>query len=266
MATVAVIFAVLGFMRGIVRFVFSILGLGAGFYAGHWGYYNGDPIVSKVIKNPDPFYADHLPLIFAVILGLGVFSISRNILGFMTGSFNETSAAKKVGFGAPAGIFGLLSGLVFAGLGMSGVKHAASVAELHHLNDHISGESTDEEPPLLVQLKQTINASKPGQWHEKIDPFNDTARLNLAKLFVVRKSTYHSARASASSDAGAVLGQPDITQLLVTGKKPYHLAKDERFFRLLNSMELKKVSSIPSAEKALLGADINASVGLKYSN
>jgi len=260
MATVAVLFAVFGFLRGLVKFVFSLVALAIGVFAAFWGFRNGDSIAAKVIETPEPWMSYGV----AIIVGLGVHSIARSILNFLSGSFNNTAAGRKLGFGAPAGVLGLLMGVVFSGLGLSGLKHIGSASELEHLNNHIHQQAElSEKPPLFMRLKQMIDESKPGQWHDKVDPFNDKASLNLAKLFVLRQSDYHAARAVTSDSTRRVLGQPDVTQLLVSGDDTAQLAAEGKFLSLLNSHEIKKISQIPAAEKALLSTNIEQALGLK---
>jgi len=114
-----------------------------------------------------------------------------------------------------------------------------------------------------MQLKGLIENSKPGQWHTKLDPFNDKATLNLAKLFVLRQSPYHATRAASSGDARRVLGQPDVTQLLITDRDTANLAKEQKFLSLLNSADIRKIAGIPAAEEALLASNIEKALGLE---
>lgn len=259
MAGVALLFAVFGFLRGLVKIVFSLVALAAGVIAGMWGYQHGDSIAAKLIDQPDPWMA----YIVAMVIGFGSYSISRSVLNFFTRSVNQSSAVRRIGFGAPAGVFGLLFGSIVSFAGLSGVKYMGSVAELKHLDSHIhQAIELTEDIPLLVKIKQTIDASAPGRWHQKIDPINDEAELNLAKLFVIRQSRYHAARASASSSGRRVLGQPDVTQLLISGRKIAQFAKDKDFAALLNDEELKKTAQIPSAGKALIATNVEKAIGL----
>lgn len=184
-AIILALFVVLGFLKTFVKFFFNLISLGVGAVAGIWGYNNGFIIAKKVVAQP----ASWMPAAVGVLAFIIGVCFVRMVLSFLSGKSSEDSQVKSGGFGLRGGAFGLLFGAAIAYCLLTGVRYAGTMAELKFLRDYFAGsiENVDK-VPVFVQLKNWINESDIGQWHQKVDFVNDPARENLAKLAVVNES------------------------------------------------------------------------------
>jgi len=194
---VLVVFAILGFLKSMVKMFFTIIALGVGGVAGLWGYNNGFTIASKAVEQPEPWMSTAV----AVIAFIGAFSLVRMILGFLTGRGREGSQTKTLGFGLPGSILGLLIGGGLSYGLLSGVRYGGTLSELDHLKDYVNGKiEKSEDSPLLAKVKKWIDNSQIGQWHQKIDLLNDPTEAQLAKIAIVKKGENKIAKAIVVTD------------------------------------------------------------------
>lgn len=247
-------FCVLGFVKGLVKMVFSLLALGLAVVAAYWGYQNGHDIAGNIVERPEPWMA----VAVSVVAGIGVFSIAKSVLGFLTSGFNQTGTAQKIGFGPPAGIMGLLMGLFLVYAALSAVRYVGTVAELHRLDSLVTQKTPDAPArPFFIGLKEKIDASKPGRFHRKYDVLNDATRSTAAKLLVVRQDRVEFARLLLRDRTGALpaLALPDNALL--------KLVEEKNFPTLLRDPALKKLAADPTVQAALEELDVEKSMGLE---
>ncbi len=179
-------FTILGFLKSFVSFFFNLIALALGTLAGLWVYNNGFTIAQKVIEKPQPWMSTALGISAFVLTIVAI----RKILGFLAGKSGEGSQARSGGFGMPGGIFGLLIGGGFAYFMLTGVRYAGTVAELDRLSKYVTGKvDTSSKEPIFAKLKQWIDQSKVGEWHQKIDFLNDPVETNAIKLAIVKEGS-----------------------------------------------------------------------------
>lgn len=235
---IVVIFAILGFVKGMVKLVFALFSIGLAILAAYWAYQNGHEISANLVEKPEPWMSN----LVALISGIGVFSICRSLFGFLTSGFNSTGAAKKVGFGPPAGFMGLLVGAVLAYAAVVGVRYLGSLAEVQYLDERLANPKSEHSPPLFAQLKAKIDQSKPGQWLAKYDIVNDPEETEFVK-FLVAKQEKSSVR--INEESGQLLKlisfDPELTQL----------AKEKNYAAILSHPKVAEALKKPSVREAL---------------
>ncbi|MDA7882227.1 CvpA family protein, partial [Akkermansiaceae bacterium] len=179
------VFAILGFIKSLVKFFFNLIALAIGAVAGLWGYNNGFTLAGKVIEKPEPW----MSIAIGVIAFLGAFSIFRTVLKFLSGRGSEDGQVRSMGFGLPGGIFGLLFGGFIAYSLLTGVRYAGTVSELEQFKGYLAGKVEEgSKQPIFSKLKNWIDSSLLGQWHQKIDFLNDPEQAELAKLAIVKEN------------------------------------------------------------------------------
>ena len=182
---VLAVFAALGFLKVLAKLFFNLIALGIGTVAGLWGYNNGFSLAAKFIDQPQPW----MPVAIGVIAFLGAFSIFRSILKFLSGRGGEDGQVRTMGFGLPGMIFGLLVGGFIAYCLLTGVRYAGTVAELEQFKGYLAGKVEEgSKQPAFMKLKNWIDSSLLGQWHQKIDFLNDPEQAELAKLAIVKEN------------------------------------------------------------------------------
>lgn len=250
MGLITVIFAVLGFVKGMVKLVFALFSIGLAILAAYWGYGNGHEIAANLVDKPEPWMSN----VVALIAGIGVFSICRSISGFLTSGFNSTGAAKKVGFGPPAGFMGLLVGAVIAYAAIVGVRYLGSVAEVQYLDERLANPKTEHSPPLFAQLKAKIDQSKPGHWLAKYDIINDPEETEFAKVLVAK---HEKANIRLNEESGQlqklIYFDPELTQL----------AKEKNYAAILSHPKVSNALERPSVRETLRKFDVEKRLGLK---
>jgi hypothetical protein len=182
---VIVAFAVIGFFKGLIRTALAMVCLGIAGYTALWGHEHATDLTGPWINNPGPW----APKAIAVVTGLLVFFICRYLLNFLVDPFNRSSTGKRIGFGLPAALLSLCSGLAIIWFSFTGIRYSGSLAELRDtrlqiLNDDSSGASSYT-TPLLLQAKHSLDASSVGQWHLRTDPFYTPGKLTLCQVLVI---------------------------------------------------------------------------------
>jgi len=179
------IFVVLGFLKSLFKLFFTLIALALASVAGLWGYNNGFSLAGKVFEKPDPW----MPIAVGVIAFLGAFIMFRKILSFLSGKSNEEGQVRTMGFGVPGGIFGLLLGGFIIYSLLTGVRYAGTVSELEQFKGYLAGKVEEgSKEPIFKKMKNWIDNSLLGQWHQKIDFVNDPDQEDAAKLAIVKEN------------------------------------------------------------------------------
>ena len=186
-------FAVIGFLKGLMRTVLAMVCLGIAAYTALWANEHTIDLTGPWISNPGPW----LPKIVAVITGLAVFFICRYLLNFIVDPFNRSKTGKRIGFGLPAALLSLCSGLTILWLAFTGIRYGGSLAELSYTRHLLLKEESNEKEshhvnrassyavPLLLKAKHSLDASSAGKWHQSTDPFYTPGKLTLCQLLVI---------------------------------------------------------------------------------
>ena len=197
--------AVIGFLKGLNRTFLALVCLGIAGYAALWGNEHAHDFTANWSAIP----AIWTPKIVAAITGLVVFFICRYLLHFLVDPFNDSKTGKRIGFGLPAAALSLCAGLVLVWLGFTGIRYAASLAELRDtrriLELNQTSESVQETSALLLKAQRIIDDSPIGQWQRSTDPLYNSGKLALSKLLVM----YHH-----EATRKELLKNPTISQLL----------------------------------------------------
>ena len=256
MIIIAGAFCAFAFAKGLVRMIFALIALGLGGLAAVWGYRNGEKIASNIVDKPEEW----MSIGVAVIAGIGVFSFARAICRFLTSGFNDTAAAKKVGFGPPAGLAGLLMGAIFAYAAVAGVRYMGTISELRQMHAYMHTAEKDKkplEPPTLSVLKQKIDESKPGKWVSQYDIINDETRAQIAKAFLVRPDPLRFEKLRFGGKSSELLSTVTFSPNLST------LAKEKKFPQLLNDKKVKETAGLDEVKKVLSEIDIEKTIGMR---
>ncbi len=182
---VVVAFAIIGFLKGLIRTVLAMVCLGIAGYTTLWGHEHATDLTGPWINHPGPW----APKIIAGVTGLVVFFICRYLLNFLVDPFNRSSTGKRIGFGLPAALLSLCSGLTIIWLAFTGIRYGGSLAELRDtrlqmLNDDPAN-AASRATPLLLQAKHALDASSVGQWHQSTDPFFTPGKLAICQILVM---------------------------------------------------------------------------------
>lgn len=210
--------AVIGFIKGLVRTVLSIVCLGVAGYAALWGNDHASDLTSRWIETPGTW----IPKIIATLTGLAVFVICRYLLLFLVDPFNQSKTGKKIGFGLPAAALSLCAGLTILWLGFTGIRYGGTLAELKHTRCQVlcirDDHSTFHTTPMLLNAKLIIDASSAGQWQRKSDFLDTPIKLKLCKLLIL----YHdnSTRENMLRDErmNTILNSSSFLELAYNGK------------------------------------------------
>lgn len=180
---VIVAFAVLGFVKGILKLVYSLVCLVGTFTAawlGHsWGF-------SKVLEKW-PSAPENMQIFCAVVAALLAFIVLRSFAKFLSNPFPTRTGAdgKKSG----VGLVGLLVGVVLSfsacWFGIQQLINQGSRAEIGYWIAQAQ-EKAPNKLPYLSQLKQTFTQSSLGKLIAQVFPLNDPVDQTLAKLAVMR--------------------------------------------------------------------------------
>lgn len=210
--------AVIGFIKGLIRTVLSIVCLGVAGYAALWGNDHASDLTSRWIETPGTW----IPKIIATLTGLAVFVICRYLLLFLVDPFNQSKTGKKIGFGLPAAALSLCAGLTILWLGFTGIRYGGTLAELKHTRCQVlsirDDQSTFHTTPMLLNAKLIIDASSAGQWQRKSDFLDTPIKLKLCKLLIL----YHdnSTRENMLRDErmNTILNSSSFLELAYNGK------------------------------------------------
>jgi len=254
--TIILVLAIVGFLKGLMRTVMALACLGIAGYAALWGNEHAHDITSSWSVIP----AIWAPKIVSLITGLVVFIICRYLLNFLIDPFNNSQTGKKIGFGLPAAALSLCAGLVIIWLGITGIRYAASLSELHDTRRAIQLEDSEtlrQTSILLVRAQRALDESSIGQWQRKTDPFYASGKLALSKLLVMYFDEPTRIELLKNPNASRLLNHPsfiklaysqDIKQYAQSGK-PREIFNapslkealdDPKFLKLFNQLNLNQ--------------------------
>lgn len=253
-AAILVLFVVLGFLKTFVRFFFNLIALGIGAVAGLWGYNNGFLIAKKVVEQPAPWMPGAVGVLAFIV---GVCAV-RLVLSFLSGKSKEDSQVRNGGFGLKGAAFGLLFGVALAYFFLTGVRYAGTMAELKFLRDYFAGSIENvEKEPAFVKLKNWIDDSDVGRWHQHVDFVNDPARENLAKLAVVNESKDQLGVATRGRPSEEILDALPVDESLTSS------IEEGDFASVLRNKNLRESAKENQDNDALLRLNLEKVLGIR---
>lgn len=227
-------FAVIGFMKGLVRVLFMILTLLGAATASYFAYHHGlEFLVDFWPDAPESFR----PIISGVA-GIITFVILQKIFHFLVNPFETHGFLSKVAFGIPASLVSLLLGTILLWLALSQFRQKASIAELDYLLERRHDSST--QPNWIAQLKSMIDSSEVGAKFQAADPLLNQAKLNLAKL-AVSCSNEEDYLSLTQDDAISQLVRNPTIWTFLTNQRVNELVAERSFEELLNHPEIDRI-------------------------
>lgn len=231
--------AVVGFLKGLIRTLLALVCLGIAGYAALWGNEHAHDFTASWSAVP----AIWAPKIVAALTGLIIFFICRYLLNFLIDPFNDSKAGKRIGFGLPAAALSLCAGLLLVWLGFTGIRYAASLAELRDTQRMLllkqTTESAQETSALLLKAKRIIDDSPIGQWQRSTDPLYNSGKLALSKFLVMYHHEPTRKELLKNPTISQLLNQPDFIDLAYS-EEIKHYAESGKPREIFNSNAVKK--------------------------
>lgn len=252
---------VLGVIKGLIRMAFGMIALVAGVIGGFWGFQKGASIAGTVVASPDPW----MSAVVGLVIGLGIFFVARALFGvLLTPAGGNAPSAKPLAF--PGGVLGLFAGGVFAWFCLAGIRFVGTVAELDWIKTSITSDKekiVKSPPPFLVKLKRALDASGPGQFHEKYDILNDRAQANLAKLTVLLENKGAFDGALGEQNVRQAVNEKNVREMLEKKSADVRtFIESGQYAHLLSSDPIRDACESEEAVKLLEVLDLEKTIGL----
>jgi len=241
--TVILALAIVGFVKGLIRTVMALLCLGLAGYAAFWGHEHALDFTKSWSVIPSIW----APKIVALITGVLTLMVCRYLLKFLIDPLNETRAGQRFGFGLPAAALSLCAGLALIWGGISGIRYAASISELHDTRRFITLKNSDEfrqTSALLLKAQKFIDHTAIGQWQRKTDPFYTSGKLALSQLLVMYHDEPTRIKLLKHPAISHLLNHPSFIKLAYS-KDIKHYAESGKPRDIFNSPALKEALNTP---------------------
>ncbi len=248
------LFTILGFLKSFVKIFFNLISLALGALAGLWAYNNGFLITRKLTTEPEPW----MPTAIGIGVAFLTIILVRAVLNFLAGKSHDGSQARTGGFGLTGGTFGLLLSAGIAYFMLTGVRYAGTMSELERLKEYVTGKiDNSSEQPLFAKLKNWIDTSDLGKWHQKIDFLNDPLDSTAAKLAIIKEHPEQYAALAAGQ------GGPIIYDAIPVDPAIQEAYQQGNFAALLHNKDIQERIRKTFSEKHLRKLDIERALGLK---
>ncbi|MGJ8677716.1 MAG: hypothetical protein ACSHX0_09380 [Akkermansiaceae bacterium] len=169
-------FAIIAFVKGLVRIIFGIIALCIAIYLA-W--------LSSEYTQSASFLGNYTQAIITGSIGIAVFLGSSRILRSVINPFNRSKLGTKFGFGLPAALISLLAGLFVIGFSFSAVHYAAALAELRRTQSGSTEDNDLKRDSFIISVQDKVDNSQLGRWFSQIDPFQSDTKLKLAKTLIL---------------------------------------------------------------------------------
>jgi len=246
---VLLLFAVIGFFKGFFRILLGISCLIAASYAGYWAHGNALELVDlPASKSPT-----WLPWFVSFAFGLIIYGVSQYLCSFIIDPFNTSKTGRRLGFGMPAALITVCSGIVTIWLLLSAIRFGGSIAELDQFQLSIDGnhaESSEQVSikqlsiPMLIKVKNIVDTSTYGAWHLKKDPFYTSGKITLCKILIL----YHHAPSRTK-----MLKTPELKALL----------NHSTFLKIAHQQEVKQATTSQQVNKLYSSQSVGAALSDK---
>jgi len=175
-AIVILVFVIIGFIKGLVRILLTLIALSISAYTAWLGFC----YIQELGHDQSSISA-----IGAFIIWLTSFIVCLRALRFIIAPFNSSKAGKKIGYGRPAAILSFIAVLLTVWTGFIGVRYAGSIADLRHTKNILKGGATNSRDTSIRKLKTSLDSSIMGNLIYKVDPVNSDAKLTMAKIMLI---------------------------------------------------------------------------------
>ena len=169
-------FVVIGFVKGLIQIILTLIALCAATYCAWLGY---DFI--QVITYNDSL----IPTIGSFIIWAVVFILCQKILRFIINPFNASKTGKTVGFGKPAAIISFFAVIAVTWVALTSVRYAGSIAELRDTQNYLKGQPVKSRDAAIIGLKSILDNSIIGHWQAMSDPINSPSKLAMSKIMLM---------------------------------------------------------------------------------
>ena len=244
-ALVLLAFAAIGFIKGLIRTVSSMICLALSGYAALWANQNTHELSGSLISETNTW----LPKVAAGVAGLTVFFIGRYILKFIANPFEKSEKNKEkekgFNFGLPSALICLLISLAIFWIGSNIINHSGNLSEIRQTQSLIlSGKDKETvlaAEPLLLKAKHFISSSLLGKLQRKTDPFHTPGNLSLCQLLIMNTDTDTRVEMLKHSEIHEVLNNP----LFI------NLAFDDELKDVIQSGDSKEILKHPKVLQAI---------------
>ena len=244
-ALVLLAFAAIGFIKGLIRTVSSMICLALSGYAALWANQNTHELSGSLISETNTW----LPKVAAAVAGLTVFFIGRYILKFIANPFEKSEKNKEkekgFNFGLPSALICLLISLAIFWIGSNIINHSGNLSEIRQTQSLIlSGKDKETvlaAEPLLLKAKHFISSSLLGKLQRKTDPFHTPGNLSLCQLLIMNTDTDTRVEMLKHSEIHDVLNNP----LFI------NLAFDDELKDVIQSGDSKEILKHPKVLQAI---------------
>ena len=253
-ALVLLAFAAIGFIKGLIRTVSSMICLALSGYAALWANQNTHELSGSLISETNTW----LPKVAAAVAGLTVFFIGRYILKFIANPFEKSEKNKEkekgFNFGLPSALICLLISLAIFWIGSNIINHSGNLSEIRQTQSLIlSGKDKETvlaAEPLLLKAKHFISSSLLGKLQRKTDPFHTPGKLSLCQLLIMNTDTDTRVEMLKHSEIHDVLNNP----LFI------NLAFDEELKDVIQSGDSKEILKHPKVLQAIENETLKNSI------
>ncbi|MBK1832709.1 CvpA family protein [Roseibacillus ishigakijimensis] len=254
MVAVVVLFMVISIIKGILRTLFSLLGLAVAVVAFFFGYQQSPPHIEKLV----PEAVGWMPLVAGGVCAVLAMMVFQFVLGIFSGKGGDGEERKSGGL--LSALFGLVIGALALYGGLSALRYYGGEAELQHLQTYVSkGAEKAENLPFVIKLKQWVDDSPIASWQERFDFFNTAeqrARSNLAKLFMVSGDRQDLAKTLREEDNRDILEIPEVTALTVAADDLRRLCEEGDFQKFFADERVQNLLDRPDLREKLLKLDL----------
>ena len=255
--------AIVGFIKGLVRTLSALVCLGAAGYAALWGNEHAYDFTDSWAHDIPAIW---LPKIVGLVCGVVVFFACRFLLRFLVDPFNDSKTGKKIGFGLPAAALSLCAGLALIWAGLTGIRYAASMAELRDTQRMLivenQKEAVTQTSALLLKASQILDASAIGKWQQRTDPLYASGKLALSKLLVMYSNEPTRKKLLENPSTRKLLNNPAFLELAFSDEikgyaesgRPREIYNSDAIQKILNNAEFMQsfaqidFSSIPGID------------------
>lgn len=250
---IAVLFGIFAMLKGLARLIFSLLGIVAGLAAGYFTWLNAASILKKLnVSAQEPW----MPYALASVAAIGAsFAFSSFIKTFFLKPTSHHGNS-KFGFGAKAGLIGLLIGVLFVASGMTGLRYADAVAQLDRFRTALTTGSA-ESPSLVSRICAYLDNSRIGSLLRKADPVNDPDKVKAAKVLMMQSMmTPDSVETFMPLASGFVGGNSGVNAALAGSPEIRDSIAAEDYVAILQSDAVRELLKDPLVRKHIHELDL----------
>ena len=188
LVAVALIFGVLGLIKGVAKVLCFVLSAVLAIAGAYFGHAHSGLVLDHITTDPAPW----MRYLVASTVAIGLVSLIR--LVFRIFFISEDEEGRRH-FGVKGLLVGTALGVLVMYSGLLGINYAAAIDELKGTKDRLlegrdwRDENVDTEPERSVwqTLSTFLKKSELSEWQAKLDPLNSPERLEIAKSILARE-------------------------------------------------------------------------------